>query len=89
MKRTSWLVAGVLVVLMAVVVYSSLQIGGVRCEVCIQFEGREVCRAVDGTTEAEALSAATTNVCALLTSGVTNTLACERTPPRVSECNAQ
>jgi hypothetical protein len=88
MKRTSWLVSGVLVVLIAVVVYSTFQIGGVRCEVCIQFHGREVCRSVDGTTEAEALSAATTNACALLTSGVTNVLACERTPPRVSECRA-
>lgn len=86
MKRTSWLVAGLLLVLMAVVVYSSLQIGGVRCEVCIQFQGREACRSVDGATEAEALSAATTNACALLTSGVTNMLACERTPPRLAEC---
>jgi hypothetical protein len=89
MKRTSWITVGVLVGLMAVVVYSSFQIGGVRCEVCIQFQGREVCRAVDGTTEVEALSAATTNACALLASGVTNTLACERTPPRVSECRAR
>jgi hypothetical protein len=88
MKWTSWLVASVLIVLIAVVVYSSLQIGGVRCEVCIEFQGRAVCRSVDGTTETEARSAATTNACALLTSGVTNTLACERTPPKVSECRA-
>ncbi|MGH7964156.1 MAG: hypothetical protein ACRERD_20430 [Candidatus Binatia bacterium] len=89
MKRTSWITIGVLVPLMAAVVYLSLGIGGVRCEVCIQFQGRTECRAVDGTTETEALSAATTNVCALLTSGVTNTLACGRTPPTVSECRAR
>ncbi|MEW6296662.1 MAG: hypothetical protein AB1671_02840 [Thermodesulfobacteriota bacterium] len=89
MRRTSWLVAGMLIALIAVVVYSSFQIGGVRCEVCIQFQGREACRSVDGTTEAEALSAATTNACALLTSGVTNMLACERTPPRLAECRPQ
>jgi hypothetical protein len=86
MKRTSWLTIGVLVVLIAVVVYASLQIGGVRCEVCIRFRGAEICRAVDGTTEAEALAAATTNACALLASGVTDTLACERTPPTKVEC---
>ncbi len=89
MKRTSWVVISVLVGLMAVVVYSSFQIGGMRCEVCIRFRGREVCRAVDGTTEAEALMAATTNACARLASGVTDTLACERTPPTMSECRAQ
>ncbi len=87
MRRTSWLIAGLLTALITVVVYSSFQIGGVRCEVCIQFQGREVCRSVDGTTEAEALNAATTNACALLTSGVTNILACERTPPRLAECH--
>ena len=89
MKRTSWIVIGVLIALIGVVIYSSLQIGGVRCEVCIQFRGREECRAVDGTTEIEALMAATTNVCALLASGVTNTLACTRTPPTLSECRAE
>ena len=89
MKKTSWVVIGVLVGLIGIVVYSSLQIGGVRCEVCIRFRGREVCRSVDGTTEVEALMAATTNACARLASGVTDSLACERTPPTVSECRVQ
>lgn len=89
MKRTSWLAIGVLGAFAALVVYASFQVGGMRCEVCIQFQGKTECRAVDGTTETEARNGATTNVCALLTSGVTNTLACERTPPTVSECRAQ
>ncbi len=88
MKRTSWIVAGVLAALAVLVVYLSLQIGGVRCEVCIRFRGREVCRSVDATNKMEALRAATTNACALLASGVTETLACERTPPTFSECRA-
>ena len=54
MKWTSWLAAVVLVGIVAVVVVSSLQVAGVRCEVCVSFRGRQACRAVDAATEEEA-----------------------------------
>ncbi len=76
----------VLLVIGAVVVGSSLRTGHVRCEVCIDFRGRSACRAVDGATEDEARMAAITNACALISSGVTDTMACQRTPPRLVEC---
>ena len=88
-KRTSWLALAALVGLGAFVVYTSLQAGGVRCEVCIEFGGGRACRAVDGATEREALTAARTNACALLASGVTNTMACERTDPTSTACRAR
>jgi len=75
--------------IVAIVVYTSFQVGGVRCEVCITFEGREACRAVDGTTEAEARQAAVNNTCAQLASGVTRTMACERTTPTRQSCQAR
>ena len=77
MKRTSWVALGVILVVMTIVVYSTFQIGGVRCEVCITFHGRQVCRSVDGANEHEAQMAAITNACALLASGVTDTIACQ------------
>jgi hypothetical protein len=86
MKRTSWLALVTLVAFAALVVYSSLHTAGVRCEVCVEFGGRQACRAVEGATEEEALPAARSNACALLTSGVTNTLACERAPLLSSAC---
>jgi hypothetical protein len=86
MKWTSWLAGAVLLAIVAVVVWSSLRVGGVRCEVCIDFGGRRACRAVDGASEEEALAAARTNACALLASGVTETMACERTEPASSGC---
>jgi hypothetical protein len=85
-KWTSWLALAALVGLVAFVVYSSLELGGVRCEVCITFRGRDACRAVDAETEHDALEAARTNACALLASGVTDSMACARTPPSRSEC---
>ncbi len=89
MKWTSWLALGTLTALISLVVYSSLRVGGVRCELCIEFEGRQACRAVDGDAEQEALAAARTNACAQIASGVTATMACERTPPSRSECRAR
>jgi len=88
MKWTSWVTAVVLLGLIGFVVYSSLRVGGVRCQVCIDFGGRQACRAVDANTESEARAAAVTNACALLASGVTQVMACERTPPTKAECRS-
>lgn len=86
MKKTSWIGLGLLIIFVAFMVHLSLQTGGVRCEVCIEFHGHTVCRAVDGPTQADALNGAITNACALLSAGVTDVLACERTPPTKTEC---
>jgi hypothetical protein len=86
MKWTSWLAAVVLTAIVAVVVVSSLQVGNARCEVCVEFRGRQACRAVDAATEDEARRGAHTNACALLASGVTDSLACERTAESSARC---
>jgi hypothetical protein len=86
MKWTSWVSLIGLGAIGAVVVSSSLEVGSVRCEVCMTFRGREVCRAVDGATEDEARQAAVTNACALLASGVTDTIACQGTAPTRQSC---
>ena len=88
MKWSSWVSLVALVLVIGVVVYSSLRIGGVRCEVCVEFRGREACRAVDGQAEDETRRAGVTNACAMLASGVTDTMACERTTPTKADCKA-
>ncbi len=72
--------------LMGFIVWRSFQVGGVRCEVCIEYGGRSQCRSVDGATREEVLMTATQNVCAFLSSGVTDSMACTRTPPTKAEC---
>jgi hypothetical protein len=86
MKWTSWVTAGVLLGLIGFIVWSSLHVGSVRCEVCIDFGGRQACRAVDGATVTEARTSAINNACAFLASGVTQVMACERTPPTREQC---
>jgi hypothetical protein len=88
-KWTSWFALTTLAALVAFVVYASLHVGAIRCEVCLDFGGRRACRAVDGANEDEAMMAARTNACAHLASGVTESMACERTPLASSSCRQQ
>jgi len=87
-KRSAWIVASALVLFMAFVVARSFRTSGYRCSVCMDFRGEGVCRTVDAPTEQEARSGAITNACAFLASGVTDSLACERTTPTKTDCSA-
>jgi hypothetical protein len=78
----------VLVPIAAFVVYSSFQVSAVECEVCMRFDGRETCRAASAASREEALRSATDNACALLTSGMTNTIQCHQSPPTKTACRA-
>jgi hypothetical protein len=85
--RNAVVTLGVLLPVIGYVVYSSFQVSEVECEVCITFEGRDACRTVAGKTEEDSMRGAVTNTCALLSSGVTDTLRCERTQPRKAQCH--
>jgi len=73
-------VAFVLVVL-GFLVYSSMHIAKYRVEVCISYRGGNQCRTASADTQDHALRSAQSNACALLTSGVTETMQCERETP--------
>jgi hypothetical protein len=53
-----------------------------RVEVCIEFDGRESCRTASASTEKQAERTAIENACAQLTSGMTNSIACQNTQPK-------
>jgi hypothetical protein len=84
--RNALVTLGVLLPVAGYVVYSSFQVNDYECDVCITFEGRDACRTVAGKTREESLRGAMTNACALISSGVTDTMRCERTVPRKQEC---
>ena len=88
-KKSTWVVMIILGLFMAVVIYRSFQLSTFECEVCIAFRGNSVCRTVEGANELDARRAAVTNVCADLASGVTDSMACERTEPTKVRCAAK
>lgn len=79
--KTGWIVAAVAIAFLALMIYSSMDLGGYRVEVCKEFQGRSACRTAAGATEETALRTASDNACALISSGMTDSIACQSTSP--------
>jgi hypothetical protein len=67
--------------LMALIAYSTMGTSSHRVEVCMEFHGQTNCRTASGSSEQFALRTATSNACAAIASGVTDSIACEQSPP--------
>ncbi len=74
---------GILIVaaILGIIIYSSLDLASNRVEVCMDWKGRTNCKTASGSSEEFAVRTATTNACAEMVSGVTDTMACERAEP--------
>jgi hypothetical protein len=80
-NRTVLLGIAFVLIVIGVLVYSSLNVAKARVEVCVDFNGRTQCRTASGDTKEHAFHTAQSNACALLASGVTEVMACERSNP--------
>ena len=88
MKRVAVVLAVVIAVVAAL--YSATLAGAeTECEVCMRYEGREGCRSATGSDRDAAEQAAIMTACALVSSGVTATIACQGLEPTKLECRAR
>jgi hypothetical protein len=77
------LVGGIFAVVIAgALVYSTMTLGTHRVEVCMEYNGMTSCRTVSGSKREETLRTAISNACATIASGVTDSMACDRTEPK-------
>jgi hypothetical protein len=83
-RSVGWLLGAVFA---AALLATTLRETRVECEVCLEFGGSSVCRSVAAAERDEAISQATATACAVLSSGVTEGLACQRTRPRSLQCD--
>ena len=67
--------------LIALIAYSTMGTSANRVEVCMAYDGRNACRTASGSTKDFALRTATSNACAQIASGVTDTIKCEHADP--------
>ncbi|HLH41282.1 MAG TPA: hypothetical protein VKX39_19190 [Bryobacteraceae bacterium] len=81
MKKPVLLGVVFIAAVLAVIIYSSMNLARYRVEVCIEYQGRSACRTAAGSTRDFALRTATANACAQIASGVTDSTACERSEP--------
>lgn len=58
----------------------------VTCEACVHFEGRDACKSAAGPDRLAAEHAAVMTACAVVSGGVTNTIACQGMPPTSLRC---
>jgi len=70
----------------AALVYGTLSEAQVECEVCLDFAGGRACRTALAADRSNAMNAAVRAACAVLASGVTQGMACDRTPPSSVQC---
>jgi hypothetical protein len=61
--------------------YSTVSLAQHRVEVCMEFKGMTSCRTAAGSTKEFALRTATHNACAEISSGVTDSIACDQSTP--------
>jgi len=82
MKRPGVIIGvGFAVVFLAILVYSSMGLSQHTAEVCMEFHGQRVCRTASAATRESAQRTATTNACAVLASGMTESMRCNAAPP--------
>ena len=68
-------------------VYSSLSLSPITCEVTMEFNGRTETRQASGVTEQEATTTAINNACTLITNGRDESMACGADQPVRVECS--
>lgn len=80
MKKGLLILIGVLA-FFALMAYMTMGQRQYRVEVCMEFQGKQQCRTASGATKAGALRTATENACALIASGMTDSMDCQHRQP--------
>ena len=85
-KSTKILIGAGFVALLIFIVYSTMGLAKVTCEICVQFHGRTMCSSAAGANQSEAVKSAVSVACSDLAAGRTENIACEATPPKTMAC---
>lgn len=80
-NRGVWIVLSFGIAFGAIMYTSTRGLSQYRVEVCMKYEGRSACRTSSAATEEKARETATTNACALIASGMSDSIKCQNTPP--------
>lgn len=89
MKRGTLITIVVVVAFGALLLFNTLSAQKVECNVCVEFNGRQNCATASHETEEEARRSAQTTACGTLASGMNESIACDRTIPRASQCRTR
>lgn len=85
-KLWTWVGVAVGVILLGTLVYGSMTSVQAECQLCVEFRGQRQCRRGAGADQAAAQAAAQRAACAVMTSGMDETIACSRVLPTEVRC---
>ena len=74
------------IIVLAVIIYNSMGLKQVECEVCMELDGRSKCVTVRGENEQTAMQTAKESACSFITSGRTESIRCNGQAPAKVEC---
>lgn len=89
MKRGTIITVVLVVAFGALLMFNTLSAQKVECEICVEFNGRQNCATASHETEEEARRSAQTTACGTLASGMNESIACDRTIPKSSQCRTR
>jgi hypothetical protein len=81
MNRKVLLGVAAVIAFIALLTYMTMGMKQHRVEVCMEFMGRKNCAIAAGPTREQALRTAAETACATISSGMTESTTCGRTPP--------
>lgn len=88
-KTTKLLIAGAFVALIGFIIYSTMGLAKVNCQVCMEFHGKVSCKPAFGTTEAEAMQTARTIACSDIAFGREESVVCQASQPKSTNCKQE
>jgi hypothetical protein len=77
-----------LIALLAILIYGSMSTVQAQCELCVEYNGRTECRTGSGADEAEARRAAQKAACAVMASGMAESVNCQNVQPTNIRCGS-
>ena len=86
MRKPTIIVAVAVTLFLVFIIYSSMQVAQVTCQVCITFRGTTQCRTALGANAQEAQSTAISTACAVLGGNMAEDIACQNTKPATLMC---
>ena len=82
MKKAAIIGIIFVIAVIAAIYFSTGNLAAHRVEICMEFKGLSSCATASGATEEVARRSAITTACATISSGVTDSIACDQTAPK-------
>jgi hypothetical protein len=86
MNKTTLIAIAFGLIVLGVLIYSTMNLQKISCEVCVTYRGQNNCSTAAGTTREEAVRTATDVACAPISNGMTESIQCSNTPPKSVNC---